>query len=101
SCVSPPRARKSPVSASVVNTDARANSAPGGRSMLPKKSSVADNGLRFERLVIPYAGSYEDLRHSIEENEAVVDGKSPRFIAYQADVWSQLKPERFEGLRNS
>lgn len=58
------------------------------------KSSVADNGLRFERLEIPYAGSYEDLRRSIEENEAVVDGKSPRFIAYQADVWSPLKPER-------
>jgi hypothetical protein len=58
------------------------------------KSGVADNGLRFERLVIPYAGSYEDLRRSIEEHEALVDGQSPRFAAYQADVWSPLKPER-------
>lgn len=58
------------------------------------KSSVADNGLRFERLVIPYAGSYDDLRRSIESEHAQLDGDSPRFAAYQADVWSPLKPER-------
>ena len=58
------------------------------------KSSVADNGLRFERLVIPYAGSYHDLQRSIEEHYAQADGKSPRFAAYQANIWSPLQPER-------
>jgi hypothetical protein len=58
------------------------------------KSSVAENGLRFERLAIPYAGSYDDLRHSIEKEHARLDGQSPRFVAYQADVWSPLQPER-------
>lgn len=58
------------------------------------KSSVAENGLRFERLAIPYAGSYDDLRRSIEKEHGQLDGQSPRFVAYQADVWSPLQPER-------
>jgi hypothetical protein len=57
-------------------------------------SSVADNGLRFERLVIPYAGSYDDLRRSIESEHGQLDGDAPRFAAYQADIWSPLQPER-------
>ena len=62
------------------------------------KSSVAENGLRFERLAIPYAGSYGDLRHSIEKEHARLDGQSPLFVAYQADVWSPLQPERLVQL---
>jgi hypothetical protein len=58
------------------------------------RSSIAENGLRFERLVIPYAGSYEDLRHSIESEHEKRGGESPRFAAYQADIWSPLQPER-------
>lgn len=62
------------------------------------RSSVADNGLRFERLVIPYAGSYDDLRRSIESERSQLVGASPRFAAYQADIWSPLQPERLVQL---
>jgi hypothetical protein len=62
------------------------------------KSSVADNGLRFERLKIAYAGSYDDLRHSIESEYERLDGESPRFAAYQANIWSPLQPERLMQL---
>lgn len=58
------------------------------------QSSVADAGPRFERLIIPYASSYDDLRRSIEAEHAQLDGGSPRFAAYQANIWSPLQPER-------
>lgn len=63
-------------------------------------SSVAESGLRFEKLLIPYAGSYDDLRRSIEFEHAKLDGKAPRFAAYQADIWSPLQPERLIELMN-
>ncbi len=63
-------------------------------------SSVAKNGLRFEKLIIPYAGSYDDLQRSIEAEHAKLDGTSPRFAAYQADIWSPLQPERLVELMN-
>jgi len=58
------------------------------------KSSVENNRLRIERLVIPYAGSYEQMRRSIERQFARWDGESPDFVAYQANIWSRLQPER-------
>ena len=64
-------------------------------------SGVAESGLRFEKLIIPYAGSYDDLRSSIEAEHAQLDGKSPRFAAYQADIWSPLQPERLIELMNA
>jgi hypothetical protein len=63
-------------------------------------SSVAESGLRFEKLIIPYAGSYDDLRQSIEFEHTKLDGESPRFAAYQADIWSPLQPERLIELMN-
>jgi hypothetical protein len=62
------------------------------------KSSVENDRLRFERLEIPYAGSYDDLRRSIESHAARHDGTAPSFVAYQADAWSPLKPERLVHL---
>ena len=58
------------------------------------ESSVENDRLRFERLAIPYAGSSEQLRRSIERQYARWDGESPSFVAYQANIWSRLQPER-------
>lgn len=58
------------------------------------EASWENDRLRFDRLEIPYAGSYEQLRRSIEEQYAQWDGKSPQFVAYQANIWSSLQPER-------
>lgn len=63
-------------------------------------SSIAESGLRFEKLIIPYAGSYDDLRRSIESEITKLEGQSPRFAAYQADIWSPLQPERLIDLMN-
>ena len=62
------------------------------------EASVENDRLRFERLTIPYADSYEQLRRSLEEQYAQWDGTSPRFVAYQANIWSPLQPERLVQL---
>lgn len=61
-------------------------------------SSTAPSGLRFERLVRAYCGSYDDLRGSMEEEYAKLDGKQPRFAAYQAIGWGALTPEQLVKL---
>lgn len=61
-------------------------------------SSVVNDRLRFERLNIPYAGSSRQLKQSVEAQYARWDGRSPRFIAYQVNIWSPLKPERLVQL---
>jgi hypothetical protein len=58
------------------------------------EASLENDRLRFERLEIPYAGSYEQLGRTIEEQYARWDGTSPQFVAYQANIWSPLQPER-------
>jgi hypothetical protein len=58
------------------------------------EASVENDRLKFERLEIPYAGSSQQLRRSIEEQYARWDGQSPQFVAYQANIWSPLQPER-------
>jgi hypothetical protein len=62
------------------------------------ESSVENNRLRFERLEIPYAGSEEQLRRSIARRYERWDGESPSFVAYQASIWSRLKPDRLISL---
>jgi hypothetical protein len=61
-------------------------------------SSVANNRLRFEKLEIAYAGNAQQLIDSIGEQHQQWDGKSPRFVAYQCNIWSQLHPERLMQL---
>ena len=61
----------------------------------PTVASSTEGDLRFERLAIPYAGSSEQLRRSLDyqltrhRREGVA-----RFVAYQADIWNELQPER-------
>ncbi|WP_428308440.1 discoidin domain-containing protein [Lacipirellula sp.] len=61
-------------------------------------SSNAASGLRFERLVRAYCGSYDDLRNSMEEQYAKLDDSEPRFAAYQAIGWGALTPEQLVKL---
>lgn len=61
-------------------------------------SSNAASGLRFERLVRAYCGSYDDLRNSMVEEYAKLDGNEPRFAAYQAIGWGALTPEQLVKL---
>jgi hypothetical protein len=57
-------------------------------------ASVERERLRFDKLVIPYAGSVEHLHGSLHREISRWDGKKPLFLSYQADAWGQLRPER-------
>ncbi len=64
------------------------------RDMPSVKSSVENDRLPFDKLVIPYAGSYDHLHGSISRNISRWNGEKPLFISYQADIWGELKPDR-------
>jgi hypothetical protein len=63
-------------------------------------ASVENNRVRFDKLVIPYASTYEHLHSSLAREIRRWDGKSPRFLSYQADVWHELKPDRLVQLHD-
>lgn len=63
--------------------------------------SVENNRLRFDRLVIPYAGSYEHIHGSLDREIKRWDGKSPLFLSYQVDVWSQLRVDKIVELHEN
>lgn len=65
------------------------------------RGGVTGDRLRFDKLVIPYAGSYEHISSSMKRQIASWDGKSPRFISYQANIWGELKPHRLIELRDN
>jgi hypothetical protein len=52
------------------------------------------NRIRFDKLVIPYAGSYEHISGSLVREIERWDGKAPLFLAYQANIWGELKPNK-------
>ncbi|TWT66607.1 galactose-binding domain-containing protein [Allorhodopirellula solitaria] len=58
------------------------------------RGSVESDRVRFEKLVIPYAGTVEHLESSLQQNLSDWDGKEALFLAYQVDVWNELKPNR-------
>lgn len=60
--------------------------------------SVEGGRLRFEKLVIPYAGTYEHISRSLNRELGRWDGRSPKFLAYQVDIWGELKPHRLVEL---
>jgi hypothetical protein len=62
-------------------------------------SSVSSTGLRFEKLKIPYASSYAHLHGSLVQELRKWSGQGPLFLAYQANIWSELKPERLRELQ--
>lgn len=53
-----------------------------------------NNRLPFEKLAIPYAGSYEHVYGSLSRRLSRWDGNSPLFLSYQVEVWKEMKPQR-------
>jgi hypothetical protein len=62
------------------------------------EGSVVNGRVRFDKLIIPYAGSYEHLHRSITRQLERWNGESPLFLAYQSSVWTELKPARLVEL---
>jgi len=60
--------------------------------------SVEGGRLRFDRLVVPYAGTYRHLRDSLSGEIGRWDGRSPLFLSFQASIWGEMKPERIVEL---
>ncbi len=56
--------------------------------------SVENGRLYFEKLQIPYAGTYNHVNESITERLDAWDRRSPLFLAYQMSVWHNMKPDR-------
>ncbi|MCA9152540.1 MAG: discoidin domain-containing protein, partial [Planctomycetales bacterium] len=57
-------------------------------------SSVEAKRTRFEKLVVPYAGSYEHLHRSLTREIRNWDVQAPLFLAYQVSIWGEMKPAR-------
>ncbi|RYD34822.1 MAG: protein containing Coagulation factor 5/8 type, partial [Verrucomicrobiaceae bacterium] len=64
------------------------------KDMPSVRGGVENNRLPFDKLEIPYAGSYDHLHGSLSRNISRWNGKEPMFISYQADIWGELKPDR-------
>lgn len=62
--------------------------------------SVENKRLRFEKLRIPYAGSYDDLLRDVSRAIRGWDGKSPLFLSYQMNIWGEMKPQRIVEFHN-
>ncbi len=58
------------------------------------RSSFENKRLRFDKLVIPYAGSKEHLGGSLDREIGRWNGKTPLFLSYQANIWGELKPDK-------
>jgi hypothetical protein len=67
---------------------------------VPSVASSVENGrLRFDKLKIPYAGSFEHIHGDITRNLRRWDGNSPLFLSYQADAWSRLRIDGIVALQ--
>ncbi len=63
-------------------------------------SSMENKRVRFDKLEIPYTGSYEHISGSLAREVRRWDGKAPRFLSYQVDVWGQMRASRIIELRD-
>ncbi|HLU46590.1 MAG TPA: discoidin domain-containing protein, partial [Planctomycetota bacterium] len=57
-------------------------------------ASVEKGRVRFEKLVIPYTGTYDHMRRSLLRELRRWDESSPLFLAYQVQVWGEMRPHR-------
>ncbi len=71
------------------------------RDMPSVESSVVGDRVRFDKLVIPYAGSYEHIHRSLSRNIRRWNGRGPMFLSYQMDVWHEMKPNRIVELHEN
>lgn len=58
------------------------------------RSSIEGDRLRFEKLVIPYTSTYQHFQQSLHRRMRNGKGDSPQFLAYQVDIWSEMKPAK-------
>lgn len=63
--------------------------------------STENNRVRFDRLVIPYTGTYDHIHRSLTEQINRWTGESPLFLAYQVDIWGEMKPARIVDLHQA
>ncbi len=61
--------------------------------------SVENNRVRFDKLVIPYAGSFDHIHGSLARKLQRWDGLAPLFLSYQVDVWGELRADRIVALQ--
>lgn len=64
------------------------------------EGGVEKGRLRFDKLVVPYAGSFNHLNGSLTREIDHWDGRSPLFLSYQVDVWGEMKPDRLVELHD-
>lgn len=68
---------------------------------VPAVAGGVQNGrLRFDKLVIPYAGSFEHMHGSMSEKIKKWDGKSPLFLSYQVEAW-KMGPDKILALQEA
>lgn len=65
------------------------------------EGGVENKRVRFDKLVIPYAGSYDHINGSLTSEIKHWDGKEPLFLSYQANIWADLKPEKLVELHDN
>ena len=63
------------------------------------KGSVVDQRVRFDKLVIPYVGTYEHITSSLDDELSRWDGTSPLFLSYQVAIWGEMKPDKIVELQ--
>ncbi len=62
------------------------------------QSSVEQNRLRFDKLLIPYGSGYSHVRGALAREIRGWEGNAPRFVSCQVSIWGELKPDRIVEL---
>ena len=70
------------------------------KDMLSVAGSVENGRVPFDKLVIPYAGSYQHISGSLSKEIRDWDGKAPKFISYQVEAWKEMRADRIVELRD-
>jgi hypothetical protein len=60
---------------------------------MPSVKSSNEDGLAFEKLVVPYTTTAEHLTRSITRELQRKKVGKPLFLPYQINIWKELKPE--------
>jgi len=69
----------------------------GSSSVVP---SIENNRVRFDRLVTPYASTYNALRDTLTNQINAWNGTAPTFLSAQVSIWGEMKPNRIVDLCN-
>jgi hypothetical protein len=70
------------------------------KDMPSVKGSIEKDRVPFDKLQIPYTGSYEHIVGSLARSVRRWDGEAPLFLSYQVDVWGQMRANRVIELRD-